>query len=183
MRREQILFMVTLSTLSSLGAGLLGSIYTIFVLNRFPASTLDLGILLSVFGFSSAIFKMVSGKMIDMYGKKVIFLVGVILGALCSLAYIFACDIMHLYLIEFFLGLSYALQDPARLTLIIEASGKRRKGLIIGLSESAYDIAGSIAAFIAAAIVSMAGFEPVFIICSGCQIMAGIMVLRLRGNI
>ncbi|MEM1507078.1 MAG: MFS transporter [Candidatus Bathyarchaeia archaeon] len=183
MRRERILFMITLSTLSSLGAGLLGSIYTIFVLNRFPVSTLDIGILLTIFGISSAIFKMVAGKMIDIYGNKVIFLVGVTLGALCSLAYIFAYELTHLYLIEFFLGLSYALQDPARLALIVEVCSRKRKGLIIGLSESAYDIAGSLAAFVAAVIVSVVGFEPVFIMCSGCQIMAGIMVLRLRGNI
>jgi len=180
MRREEVLFMVTISTLSSLGVGLLGSIYTIFILNRFPASTLDIGFLLTVFGISSAIFKIVAGKMIDIYGKKIVFLTGVLLGALSSLAYIFAYDLTHLYLIELFSGISYALQDPARLTLIVEMGGRKRRGFVMGISESAYDIAGSVAAFIAALIVTKAGFEMVFIMCSGCQILTGLMVLKMR---
>ena len=55
--------------------------------------------------------------------------------------------------------------------------GRKRKGLIFGISESAYELAGSFAALIAALIVSNFGFESIFIACSGCQIMSGLVIL------
>jgi MFS family permease len=178
MRKAQLAFVVTLNTLSSLGVGLLGPIYPVFVLNRFSASILDIGILLTIFGLSSAIFKAPAGKLVDTYGEKTVFLLGVILGAVCSLAYIFVFDLILLYLIEFFSGISYALQEPARLALVIGISNRRKRGLIIGISESVYDVAGSIATLIAAAIVSNFGFEFVFFACSGFQTLTGLLVLK-----
>ncbi|MEM1581303.1 MAG: MFS transporter [Candidatus Bathyarchaeia archaeon] len=180
MRRGQMMFMVTLSSLSSLGVGLLGPIYPIFVLNRFSASIFDVGMLLTIFGLASAIFKAPAGKMVDIYGKERVFLIGVILGAFCSLAYIFAFNIIYLYLIELFFGISNALQDPARLALIMELGDKRKRGWIIGISESAYDVAGSIAAIIAALIASNFGFESVFFTCSGCHVATGLIILRSK---
>jgi MFS family permease len=183
MRRTQLAFMVTLNTLSSLGVGLLGPIYPIFVLNRFSASMLDIGILLTIFGLSSAIFKTPAGKLVDTYGEKTVFLAGVILGAVCSFAYIFVSDLVFLYLIEFFFGISYALQEPARLVLVVEVSNRKRKGLIIGISQSVYDIAGSLAALIAVAIASNFGFEYVFFACSGFQMLTGLLVLKSNPSI
>ncbi|MEM1550727.1 MAG: MFS transporter [Candidatus Bathyarchaeia archaeon] len=175
--RRRLTLIVTLSFLSSLGAGLLGPVYPLFVLNRFSVSVVDVGFLLTVFGFSSALFKVIAGKMVDAYDKEKIFLSGVILGAACSLAYIFASDVIQLYLLEFLSGVSYALEDPARLVIISEMGGRKRKGLIFGISESAYELAGSFAALIAALIVSNFGFESIFIACSGCQIMSGLVIL------
>lgn len=175
--RRRLTLIVTLSFLSSLGAGLLGPVYPLFVLNRFSVSVVDVGFLLTVFGFSSALFKVIAGKMVDAYDKEKIFLSGVILGAACSLAYIFASDVIQLYLLEFLSGVSYALEDPARLVIISEMGGRKRKGLIFGISESAYELAGSLAALIAALIVSNFGFESIFIACSGCQIMSGLVIL------
>lgn len=180
MRRQQIALMITLSTLSSLGMGLLGSIYPIFVLNRFSASVLDVGMLAAVFGLVSALFKAPAGKLVDMYGKERVFFFGVIMSAISTFAYLFAFDIAHLYLIEFFFGVSYALQGPSHLALIIEVSNNGgEKGLTLGIFESAYDIAGSIAALIAAVIVSRLGFELLFFLCLGCHIATGILILKI----
>ncbi|MBS7642640.1 MAG: MFS transporter [Candidatus Bathyarchaeia archaeon] len=175
---RRLAFMVTLNTLCSLGVGLIGPIYPIFILNRFSASIIDVGLLLTIFGFVSALFKAPAGKMIDVYGREKVFFTGAILGSLCSVAYIFTSDILHLYILEFLSGISYALQNPARLTLIVELTSKEDKGLLIGISESIYDIAGSIATLIAVAMVSNLGFESIFFVCSGCQIITGLLVIR-----
>jgi len=174
-----MLFMATLSSLSSLGVSLIGPIYPIFVLNRFSASIIDVGALLTIFGLSSALFKAVAGIVVDVYGKERILLVGAGLGAACSLAYIFVSDLTQLYLVEFLSGISCALQDPARLAIVAEIGEGRRKGLVIGISESAYDVASSLAALIAVAIVSNFGFELIFFICSGCQVVTGLMIFKL----
>jgi MFS family permease len=139
---------------------------------------LDIGVLLTIFGLSSAIFKVPAGKLVDTYGEKMVFLAGVILGAVCSLAYIFVFNLIFLYLIEFFFGVSYALQEPSRLALVMGIGSRRKKGLIIGISESVYDIAGSVAALIAVAIASKFGFESVFFACSGFQTLTGLLILK-----
>lgn len=175
---RRLAFMITLNTLCSLGVGLIGPIYPIFILNRFPASILDVGLLLTIFGLVSALFKAPAGRMVDIYGREGVFLIGAILGSLCSVAYIFASSIVHLYLIEFLSGVSYAFQNPARLALIVELTGKRDRGFFIGLSESIYDIAGSIATLLAAAMADNLGFESIFFVCSVCQIITGLLVVR-----
>lgn len=181
--RRQLTLIVTLSFLSSLGVGLLGPIYPLFVLNRFSASVVDVGLLLTVFGLSSALFKIISGKMVDIYDEKRIFLIGVILGAGSSLAYMFVSNIIQLYLLELISGISCALEDPARLVMISDLSGRKKRGLIFGISESAYELAGSLATLIAAIIVSNFGFESIFIACSGCQVMSGLMILSLSKKV
>jgi len=162
--------------------GLLGPIYPLFVLNRFSVTVIDIGFILTVFGFSSAFFRIIAGRMVDIYGKEKIFLIGTLFGAACSLTYIFVSNVIQLYLLEFISGISCALEDPARLAMIAEMGGRKRKGLLFGISESAYEIAGSLAALIAAIMVSNFGFESLFVACSGCQIMSGLVILSVSSK-
>jgi MFS family permease len=161
---------------------LLGPVYPIFVVNRFSASFIDLGILYAIFCLTAAIFKAVAGKLVDVYGNKRVFFAGVMVGAACSLSYIFAFDLMQLYLIEFFFGISYALQRPSILTLLVDLSDKNKRGLFLGMFESIYDIAEAAAAILATVIATKIGFEPLFFICSGCQATTGIFILKSAGK-
>lgn len=178
--RARVSLIITMSSLSSLGVGLLGPIYPIFVLNRFSASIVDIGMLLTVFGIVSALFKVLAGKLIDIYGAKKVFFIGIALGAPCSLAYIFAFNLAQLYIIEFLFGLSYAFQNPSRLALIMDANNGERRGLVLGIFESAYDFAGSVAAMVAAIMVSNFGFEAIFYACFGCQMITALLTLKFE---
>jgi MFS family permease len=170
--------MITLSTLSSLGVGLLGPVYPIFVINRFSASFVDLGFLYAVFLLVAAFFKTLAGKLVDVFGKEKVFFCGVMIGAVCSLSYMFAYNLAQLYVIEFFFGVSYALQRPSLLAFIVDLGGKEKKGLFLGMSESAYDVTEAIAAIISTIIVSQIGFEPLFIMSSSCQLTTGFISLK-----
>jgi len=183
MQKSSILFVTTLSTLSTLGVGLLGPVYPIFIINRFSASAVDLGVLYALFCLTTAIFKVLAGKLVDVIGKSKVFFAGVAVGALCSLSYIFASNLLQLYLIEFFYGFSYALQRPALLALMFEVSSSSRKGLFLGLFESIYDFTEAFAAVFSVVIVSKFGFEPLFLMCSGCQATTGILILRAENKL
>jgi MFS family permease len=150
------------------------------VVNRFSASLIEVGILYTVFCIVAAVFKIPAGKLVDLYGKEKIFFLSVMIGALCSLSYIFASNLLQLYIIEFFFGIAYALQRPSFLTLIVDLSHSNERGLFLGLSESAYDIATAAAALFSAIIVSQAGFEPLFLLSSGCQVISGFFILELK---
>lgn len=177
--RNSLLLMITLSTLSSLGVGLLGPIYPIFVINRFSASFVDLGLLYALVLSVAAFFKTLAGKLVDLFGKERVLFCGVMIGAVCSLSYMLAYNLVQLYVIEFFFGVSYALQRPSLLAFIVDLGSKeKKKGLFLGMFESAYDIAEALAAILSTIIVSKVGFEPLFLISSSCQITTGFISLK-----
>ncbi len=177
MQRLSIIFMVTVSALVSLGVGLLGPVYTIFVVDRFSASLVDVGVLSAVFGFVAAVFKVPSGRLVDLYGKEKVLFVGLVPGAICSLSYVLAFDLYYLYIIEFLFGVSYALQSSSLLALTMTTSSKDNRGLLLGVFDSAYDVAGAVAAILSGIIVSRFGFEPLFLACSGFHAITGFFIL------
>jgi MFS family permease len=177
---QTLMLALALSTLYSLGIGLLGPIYPIFVVNRFSASVLDIGLLYAVFCFVAAIFKIAAGRLADMYGKERIFFVGVMMGALCSLGYVYVSSLSQLYVVEFFFGVSHALQRPSLLALMVDLSSKKRRGTVLGMFESIYDITEAAAALLATIIASKIGFETLFFICSGCQATTGFFILKYK---
>jgi MFS family permease len=175
-----LMLVITLSTLYSLGVGLLGPIYPIFVVNRFSASVLDIGILYAIFCLVAAVFKIVSGRLADTYGKERIFLAGVIMGALCSLGYIYVLSLPQLYIVEFFFGVAHAFQRPSLLALMVDLSDKKRRSTVLGVFESVYDVTEAVAAMLATVIASRIGFETLFLICSGCQATTGLVVFKYK---
>ncbi|MEM0096399.1 MAG: MFS transporter [Candidatus Bathyarchaeia archaeon] len=175
-----LMLALALSTLYSLGVGLLGPIYPIFVINRFSATIVDVGLLYALFCGVAAIFKMVAGKLADTYGKERVFSAGVLMGALCSLGYIYVPNITSLYLIEFLFGISYALQRPSILALMVDLGQQKKSGTILGMFESIYDITEAVAALLSTVIITRVGFETLFFICSGCQATTGIFVLKYK---
>ena len=178
MQRQKILPLIAVGTLSSLGVGLLGPVYPIFVVNRFSASIIDLGLLYTIILLTAALVKAPAGRLVDLYGKEKIFFTGLMLGAACTLAYTFVANILQLYVVELFFAAGYALQRPALLAFIVDASDKEKRGLLLGTFESAYDIAEAIAAIISTIIVSQIGFETLFLISSSCQATTGFFVLK-----
>ena len=181
--RKPVMLMFTLSLLSSLCIGLVGPIYPIYVLKRFSATIVDTGILYAIFCAVAAAFKAPIGKIADKYGKVKVYLAGVVLGIACMLLYIFASHVTQLYIIEFFSGLSYALERPALLALMADLTTRKNSGFLMGLFDSAYDLAEAAAAVLSVAIVSQFGFEALFGMCSCFEALSGILAIKSRGKI
>lgn len=180
LKSKTIMVIMTLSMLYSIGVGLLGPVYPIFVVNRFSASILDIGFLYALFGFIAAIFQVLAGKLADNYGRERVFFAGVMLGAICSVSYIYASDIKQLYVIELLFGVSYALQRPSMLAMMVDLSDRRSRSTVLGMFESIYTMIEAISALLATIIISQIGFETLFFICSGCQATSGFIALKYK---
>lgn len=168
--------------LSSLCSGLLGPVYPIFVLQRVQGNLTDVGMLYALFYLTSAVFKIYAGKLVDKYGKTRIFVLGGIMGALCTLGYALSFTSLHLYVLEFFNGVAYALQRPAFLVLLTEATKPQSRGFEMGIFDSVYDLAGVIASLVSVLIVVSFGFDFLFYLCSGFQATSGFVVLASHGG-
>jgi MFS family permease len=175
--------MSTLISFSSLGLGFLGPVYSIFVVKNFQASLFHAGILSAIFLLTSAIFKMPAGKLVDKYGKWKILFIGLIGCGVSSLSYIFAFDLIHLYIIEFLYGIAFAFQRPALLALMASVSDKPSRGMLMGIFDSVDDVSGAFAAVISGLIVSTAGFDMLFFVCFTCYFLSGMFILKTRQKI
>lgn len=102
------------------------------------------------------------------------------MGAICSLGYVYVSSLSQLYVVEFFFGVSHALQRPSLLALMVDLSSKKRRGTVLGMFESIYDITEATAALLATIIASKIGFETLFFICSGCQATTGFFILKYK---
>jgi MFS family permease len=162
--------------LSSFCSGLIGPVYPIFILHKVEGSLKDIGLLYGFFYVVSATLKILAGKLVDKYGRTKIFVFGGILGALCTWGYIVSFNPLHLYILEFFNGLAYALQSPAFLVLLSEATSPQNRGFEIGVLDSTYDLAGAVASFISGSIVVIFGFDFLFYLCSGFQAVSSVIV-------
>ncbi|MEM3641099.1 MAG: MFS transporter, partial [Candidatus Bathyarchaeia archaeon] len=96
------------------------------------------------------------------------------------LSYVFAFNLMQLYIIEFLSGFSYALQRPSFIILVVNISDKSKRGLFFGVTESIYDFATAIGALLSTAIVSALGFEPLFLTSFGCQAATGFFMVKSK---
>ncbi|MBS7609089.1 MFS transporter [Candidatus Bathyarchaeota archaeon] len=167
---------------SSLCAGLIGPVYPIFVLQRLSGSISDVGLLYALFYISSALPKILAGKLVDRYGKEKIFIFGTILGTLCTLGYTLCFEAFQLYLLEILNGLAYALQRPAFLALLAEATEAKNRGFEMGIFDSAYDLAGAMASVVSALLVASFGFDLIFYLCSGFQVASGFVIIASKGK-
>ncbi len=175
--------MVTVISFSSLGLGFLGPVYSIFVFKNFSASLFHAGVLSAVFLLTSAVFKMLAGKLVDRHGKWKILFVGLLGCGVSSMCYIFAFDLIHLYVIEFVYGVSFGFQRPALLALMTVVSNKPSRGLLMGVFDSVDDISGAFAAVVSGTVVSSLGFKALFLICFTCYILSALFIMKTRQKI
>jgi len=126
-----------------------------------PALIEDWGISRSVLGpilgaamFGVAIGALVAGPLSDRYGRKQVLLWSVALFAIFSLAAALAQSPAQLALIRFLTGLGLGAVMPNCVTLVAEYMPERRKGLMITLMYSGFNVGSGLGGFIAAALLS-----------------------------
>ena len=183
MPKLSIKTIITVISFSSLGLGFLGPVYSIFVVRNFSASLFHAGVLSAIFLLTSAVFKMPAGKLVDKHGKWKILFIGLLGCGVSSLCYIFAFDLIHLYIIEFFYGVSFGFQRPALLALMAIVSNKPSCGLLMGVFDSVDDISGAFAALVSGAVVSSLGFKTIFLLCFTCYVISALFIMKTRKKI
>lgn len=169
---------ILIGVLNSASIGLIGPIYPIFVTNRLAGSLSDVGLLYAIFYLSSAFLKTITGKISDIYGRKKVFLLGALLGAIGTFSYTLASSVVHLFILEFLNGVAFALERPALLALAVDLSETKNIGFSLGLLDSATDLIIASTSLFVAIVVGFFDINSLFYICSGLQAISGFLVLR-----
>ena len=117
-------------------------------------SRAEMGPILGAAMFGVAIGALVAGPLSDRYGRKRILLWSVALFALFSLAGAVAQSPSQLALLRFLTGLGLGAVMPNCVTLVAEYMPERRKGVMITLMYSGFNVGSGLGGFIAAGLLS-----------------------------
>lgn len=117
-------------------------------------SRTQLGPILGAAMFGVAVGALVAGPLSDRYGRKRILLWSVALFALFSLAAAVAQSPLQMAMMRFLTGLGLGAVMPNCVTLVAEYMPERRKGLMITLMYSGFNVGSGLGGFIAAGLLS-----------------------------
>lgn len=186
--RKKLNYAISTLVLSDLflyfGLGLISPIFSIFVLDNIPGATL------STIGTSVAIYWLarifsvipISWLLDEIKGEKDEYyavLIGTTFLAIIPLCYIFASQIIHLYMIEFFKGVANSLVIPAWRVLFTRFTSKDQVGFSWSLADLAVGVATASSAYAGSIIAQRYGFKVLFVMVSILSFVAAYYLTKL----
>lgn len=135
-----------------------------------------IGIALSSYVIALLIIRPFSGYWVDIYSRKPLYLLGVILFVLTFIGYYFAATVLFFFVLRFIHGLFWGLTSVSSNTVAIDIIPSSRRAEGIGYFGVNRNIAMSIAPFIAVNIYDAYGFN---ILITTALIMGGFAIIAV----
>lgn len=123
------------------------------------------------------------GRIADIYGRKKIFLMGVILGAIVSFFCFFSRSGSWLIACQAFLGLSNAMIFGTGVAMLTSAYPGKERGRALGINVAAVYIGLSIGPFVGGMLIKQFGWRSIFLLNAVfCLIILVVVIWKLRGE-
>ena len=138
------------------------------------------GLVVGIFTFSAVLIRPFTGHFLDVYGRKGIFLLGLLIFTACVLSYIWVPSLLMLLALRFIHGFGWGLSSTASSTVATDIIPKSRLGEGMGY----YGLAGTLSMALAPALglymLNRYDFRELFLL-SACMVTVAI-VLALTIN-
>ncbi|WP_431029958.1 MFS transporter [Lysinibacillus sp. LZ02] len=142
----------------------------------------DAGLLVTAFLISAIIVRPFSGKLLDIYGKKKILVLSVVLYLVCTILYLFVQPFAILLVLRFFQGIWFSIATTAAGALAADIVPKERKGAGLGYYTMSTNLAVVIGPFIGLLVVQAVSFKLLFIVLSVIGLLGCLIALTIRTN-
>lgn len=137
----------------------------------FALTNNDRGVLNSAFFWSYAFLQIPAGWMVDRYGTRMPYAISFLVWSLVSAATAMATSVTQLFSLRFLLGAGEAVCTPAALRWIRLHFAEKERGFAVGLYMSGTKIGPAVGTPIAAWLVTVYGWQPMFLILGlGCLV-------------
>lgn len=133
------------------------------LIEEWHISRAAMGPILGAAMFGVAIGALIAGPLSDRFGRKKIILLSVLMFSVFSLVCAFATTPLQMALMRFVAGLGLGAVMPNCVTLLAEYMPERRKGVMITLMFSGFNIGSGLGGFIAAALLTHYNWTAVLI--------------------
>ena len=150
---------------------------------EFSANAVQLGLVEMVYILGVALFLLPVGRFADIHGRKKIFLSGIILITLATLALSFALTIETLILFRFFQGIGASMITSSSFAILTSVFPKEQRGRALGVVVSAVYLGISAGPTLAGLMISYLGWRWIFYSAIPVELAALAFALtRLKGE-
>ncbi|MEO4052853.1 MFS transporter [Solibacillus sp. CAU 1738] len=140
----------------------------------------DAGLLVTVFLISAILVRPFSGKLLDMYGKKRMLVIGVLLYFISTILYLFVKPFMLLLALRFFQGIWFSILTTAAGSLAADIVPANRKGAGLGYFTMSTNLAVVIGPFVGLLIIQHFDYNTLFIVLSIIVFLGSCIALTIK---
>ena len=180
LRRKEALGSILLGAALFFPAGMYEAIWARFM-EDLGASTLFVGVSLTMYGIPFAITASMAGKFIDRSGPWLAAVFAVVIIIPMTVIYGFLTSPILLMALAMFEALGQGIGSPACHAAMVAATDENERATGQGLVAAASSIGAGIAALIAAPLYAGPGPEVTFIIVAGVVLVLSLIAFRLKG--
>lgn len=171
-----------------MGWGLLTPIFSIFVVRRIEgADPFTAGLGISIFLIARALTRTPSGIILDtLVSEKddyFVLVIGMFITSLVPLAFLFASQPAHLYILQAIKGVSLGMVLSAWEAIFTRHIDTGREATQMGLDSTALGLSAGVSGIIGGWLVTKFGFDIVFVLVSVLGILGSGILLALREEI
>jgi MFS family permease len=149
-------------------------------LSKSGSNEVEIGVLIGVFAVSSLFLRPFVGRALLRIPEKNFLMVGGLLYALASAAYLFTPPFWPFFFVRVLQGIGYACSSTAILTLIANVSPEGHRGQSLGYFLLTNNMSSALAPTIGMFLINNFGFSTLFLVCSGLSIGALVVTSQLQ---
>jgi len=141
---------------------ILGPVYAIFVEGIGGGSLVNVGIAYAASLFATAVFSIPFSRLSDKRGRKNVIILGSLVYLPIPFLYPFVSNVVQVFILQIWSGISSAIGDPVWGALLAEATTKKKRGRQYGFLYATNQFTAGTAALIGGIIAQFLGFRYTF---------------------
>jgi MFS family permease len=149
-------------------------------LSRLGSNEVEIGVLIGVFTLSSVFLRPFVGRALLKIPEKTFMIVGSLLCALTSVAYLFAPPFWPFLIVRLFQGIGFAFFHTASMTLVANISPVAHRGQSFSYFTLASNISGALAPPLGIFLINHFSFTLLFWVCSGLSLCSLFITHQLK---
>lgn len=138
------------------------------------------GLLVTVFLLSAIVIRPFSGKLLDMFGKKRMLVISIVLYLMCTILYLFIKPFAILLLLRFVQGIWFSIVTTAAGSLAADIVPKNRKGAGLGYFTMSTNLAVVLGPFVGLLVIQYASFNALFTVLSIIVLIGALIALTIN---
>jgi MFS family permease len=151
-------------------------------LSRLGSAEIEIGILIGAFGISSLVLRPVVGKALSKSGEKRFMVVGAIVSALTSVAYLIAPPFWPFFIVRILQGIGSAFFFTAAIILISNITPQTHRGESLGYFFLSFNISMVLAPPFGIFLINNFGFTALFLVCVVLSLGSLLISCRLKSS-
>jgi MFS family permease len=149
-------------------------------LSRLKCTEVEIGVLIGIFMVSSLALRPFLGRALIKIPEKNFMIIGALLLAITSVAYLFAPPFWPFLVVRVFQGIGFACFHTASFTFIANISSGTHRGQILGYFFLSSTIASALAPPIGIFLINHFSFTLLFLVCLGLSLCSLFIAYQLR---